>query len=200
MSDFFLDPVLYTGRPASNAGRLPKELRCYDLLEQLHIPFQRADHSPADTIAECAAVEQVIGHGICKNLFLCNRQKTAFYLLVMPGEKPFRTKQLSHQIQSARLSFASAEALLQYLDLTPGSVSILGLMNDPDHRVQLLMDRDVAQAAYFRCHPCINTSSLVMRTSDLLDRFLPYTGHRPIFVNLTAEPDSGEPEKRSPEK
>jgi len=187
MNTFFVDPILYSGRPASDAGRLPKELQCYDLLEQLGIPFQRADHSPADTIAECEAVEAVIGHGICKNLFLCNRQKNSFYLLIMPAKKPFRTNQLSHQILCARLSCADAGYLLSYLDLTPGSVSILGLMHDPAHRVQLLMDREVVQDPWFRCHPCINTSSLLFRTSDLLEKFLPHTGHRPVFVDLTAE-------------
>ena len=187
MDGFFVDPVLYDGRPMEEEGRLPKELRCYGLLEQLGIPFRRADHSAADTIAACAAVEAVIGKGIHKNLFLCNRQKTAFYLLVMPGDKPFRTKQLSAQIHSARLSFADEALLGKYLDLTPGSVSILGLMNDPAHHVQLLIDRDVVKAEWFRCHPCINTSSLVLKTTDLFEKFLPYTGHTPIVVDLQDE-------------
>ena len=124
---------------------------------------------------------------ICKNLFLCNRQKTLFYLLLMPGSKPFRTKELSAQIGSARLSFASEEYMEQFLDLTPGSVTVLGLMNDTDNRVQLLIDEDVVKDEYFGCHPCINTSSLKMKTNDILEKFLPAVHHEPIFVKLGAE-------------
>lgn len=98
----FVDQTVYHGR-AEDANRLDKELRCYDLLDRLGLSYDRVDHDTADTIEACAAVEQVLGAGICKNLFLTNRQQTAFYLLLMPGHKPFRTKDLSHQIGSARL-------------------------------------------------------------------------------------------------
>ena len=147
----YVDQNLYHGRPVSGQ-RLDKELRCYDLLDRLGLAYDRADHDAADTIEACAAVEQVLGAGICKNLFLTNRQQTAFYLLLMPGHKPFRTKDLSHQIGSARLSFASPEHMLELLDIAPGSVSVLGLMNDHDGRVRLLIDRDLLQDAYLCCH------------------------------------------------
>lgn len=139
------------------------------------------------TIEACQGVDALLGMEICKNLFLCNRQKTQFYLLLMPGSKPFRTKELSAQIGSARLSFASEEYMEQFLDLTPGSVTVLGLMNDTDNRVQLLIDEDVVKDEYFGCHPCINTSSLKMKTNDILEKFLPAVHHEPIFVKLGAE-------------
>ena len=179
--------VLYTGRPEDAAERLPKELACYELLDGLGISYTRVDHEFADTIEACEAVEQVLGEKICKNLFLCNRQKTNFYLLMMPGDKPFKTKELSHQLGIARLSFASPEDMEQYLDCTPGSSSIMGLANDAENKVQLLMDEDVKKGEYLGCHPCINTSSLKLRTADVLETFLPAVHHEPIFVQLTGE-------------
>lgn len=177
-----IDPVCYQTRPEQK--RLPKEERCYDALEQLEIPFWRVDHGPADTIDLCHAVEQVIGGSICKNLFLCNRQQTAFYLLLMPGDKPFKTKDLSAQIGSARLSFAGAEHMEQYLDITPGSVSILGLLSDHQHTVTLLIDRELMTEPYLYCHPCINTSTLRLSMNDVLQKLLPHTGHHLNIVDL----------------
>jgi len=125
-----------------------------------------------------------MGVEMCKNLLLCNRQQTAFYLLLMPGSKPFKTKDLSAQIGSSRLSFASAEAMEQLLDITPGSLTLLGLMNDPENKVQLLIDADVLSAEYFGCHPCINTSSVTMKTADVTEKLIPALGHAPTIVNL----------------
>lgn len=179
----FVDQTLYHGRPASGQ-RLDKELRCYDLLDRLGLSYDRVDHDAADTIEACAAVEDVLGAGICKNLFLTNRQQTAFYLLLMPGHKPFRTKDLSHQIGSARLSFASPEHMRELLDITPGSVSVLGLMNDHDGRVRLLIDRDLLDDTYLCCHPCINTSTLKLRMTDAVDVLIPALAHAPTYVDL----------------
>ena len=178
---------LYTGRPAGTEGRLPREIRTYDYLDALNIPYQRTDHERADNMEACNRIDAVLGVTICKNLFLCNRQKTAFYLLMMPGNKKFKTKELSAQIQSARLSFADPEDMLKYLDIEPGAVSIMGLMNDRDHAVQLLMDEDVLRSEYVGCHPCVCTSSLKLRTADVLQVFLPATGHSLRTVRLTGE-------------
>jgi len=177
-----IDEHLYAGRPAER--RIPKEERCYDLLDRLGVEYFRVDHEHADTIADCELVEKLLGCSICKNLFLTNRQQTDFYLLIMPGEKPFKTKLLSKQIGSARLSFASAGQLEKYLDITPGSVSVLGLMNDADRAVRLLVDRDLLSEENFGCHPCINTSSLRFATRALFDRVLPVLGREPCFVDL----------------
>ena len=175
---------LIHGRPETNDGRLPKEIRVYDLLDSLGISFERVDHAPAMTMEVCAAIDEVLEATICKNLLLCNRQGTAFYLLMLPGNKVFKTSVLSKQIGSSRLSFASAEAMEQFLDITPGSVSVMGLMNDHENRVQLIMDKDVLKGEYIGCHPCINTSSLRFKTADLMKKILPAMGHEPIFVDL----------------
>lgn len=179
--------VLYHGRPEEASDRLEKEIACYELLDSLGIAYDRVDHDFADTIEACEAVEQVLGEKICKNLFLCNRQKTNFYLLMMPGDKPFKTKELSHQLGIARLSFASPEDMERYLDCTPGSSSIMGLANDKENKVQLLMDEDVVKGEFLGCHPCINTSSLKLYTKDVLEKFLPAVHHEPVYVVLTGE-------------
>ena len=181
----YIDQTLYTGRPADR--RSEREERCYALLDRLGLDYYRVDHEHADTIAECELVEGLLGCAICKNLFLTNRQQTDFYLLIMPGEKPFKTKLLSKQIGSARLSFASPEHMEKYLDLTPGSVSVLGLMNDREGAVQLLVDRDLLEEERFGCHPCINTSSLRFATKELFDKRLPAMAHEPRFVDLPWE-------------
>lgn len=142
---------------------------------------------PAGNMEACNDIDAVLGVLICKNLFLCNRQRTSFYLLLMPGDKPFKTKELSAQINSSRLSFGSAEEMEELLCVSPGSVSVMGLMNDPEHRVRLLIDEDVLKEEYFGCHPCINTSSLKMYTKELIEKFLPATGHEPTIVHLTGE-------------
>ena len=180
---------LQNGRPENTDGRLDKEIRVYDFLDKLGVEYQRVDHEAAMTMEACEAIDRVLGDdtAICKNLFLCNRQETDFYLLLMPGDKPFKTKNLSAQIGSARLSFAKPEYMEKYLDITPGSVSVLGLMNDHEKKVQLLIDEDVLKDPYFGCHPCINTSSLKMKTNDILEKFLPAVHHEPIFVKLGAE-------------
>ena len=175
---------LQLGRPADGAGRLEKELRCYDLLDSLGISYQRIDHEPAMTMEICARIDETLQATICKNLLLCNRQCTSFYLLMIPGDKVFKTKDLSAQIGSSRLSFASAEHMQELLDITPGSVSVLGLMNDTENRVQLLIDEDVEKGEYFGCHPCINTSSLRLFTRDLCDKVRPAMHHSPITVKL----------------
>ncbi|MBO5209908.1 MAG: prolyl-tRNA synthetase associated domain-containing protein [Lachnospiraceae bacterium] len=168
----------------SPEGRLAKEMAVYDLLEELEIPYERMDHEVTASIEDCHEVDKILGIHICKNLFLCNSQKTAFYLLMMPGEKKFLTKDLSKQINSARLSFAGPEYMEKYLNITPGSVSIMGLMNDKEHQVKLLIDSEVLKEEYLGCHPCINTSSLKLKLSDVLEKFLSYTGHDYTVVTL----------------
>ena len=177
---------LQNGRPETTSGRLDKEIRVYDLLDKLGIAYQRVDHEATMTMEACEEVDRILGDDttICKNLFICNRQETNFYLLLMPGDKPFKTKDLSAQINSARLSFAKPEYMEKYLDITPGSVSVLGLMNDSEKKVQLLIDEDVMKEPYFGCHPCINTSSLKFTTEDLTRKIIPALGHDPITVSL----------------
>lgn len=178
---------IFTGRPENCDERLAKEIRCYDLLDSLGIAYRRADHPAAMTMEACVQIDQALGAEICKNLLLCNRQQTAFYLLLLPPDKPFRTSVLSKAIGSSRLSFASAEHMEAFLDITPGSLSVLGLMNDKENRVQLLIDEDVLRQPIFGCHPCINTSSLKIKTADVLEKILPAVHHEPTYVELPWE-------------
>lgn len=194
--------TIFQGRPLDCAERTPREIRVYDMLDSLGIPYDRIDHAPANTMDVCATIDETFGRMtldnfqqaqgddatshpiICKNLFLCNRPRTHFFLLMMPGSKPFHTKDITSQIECGRLSFATPDDMLQMLDLLPGSVSVMGLMNDHEGRVQLLIDRDVTRSDYFGCHPCVNTSSLRLRLSDLIDTILPHIHHLPHYVTL----------------
>lgn len=179
--------TLHTGRPVDGTGRMEKEIRCYDLLDSLQIPYQRLDHEPAMTMEICAQIDKSLDAVICKNLFLSNRQETAFYLLMIPGDKPFKTKYLSSQLGVSRLSFGKESFMEEFLDTTPGSASVMGLMNDRENRVQLVIDRDVLKHPFVGCHPCINTSSLRLPMEDVLEKLLPAMHHEPIFVELPWE-------------
>ena len=178
---------LQNGRPADAAGRMEKEIRTYNFLDGLGVDYQRMDHEAAFTMEACKEVDEALGVEMCKNLFLCNRQKTDFYLLLIPGDKVFKTKELSKQIGSARLSFASAEYMEKYLDITPGSVSVMGLMNDHDNAVRLLVDEDVLKGEWVGCHPCINTSSLRIKTKDMFGPVIKAMHHDMTVVKLTGE-------------
>ena len=179
---------LVKGRPISTEGRLEKEIRTYDLLDRLEIAYERVDHEEANTMEACAAIDEVLAPAvICKNLFLCNTQKTKFYLLMIKNDKKFKTKEISKQINSSRLSFAPPEYMEKFLDITPGSASVMGLMNDRENNVQLLVDEDVLQAEFFGCHPCINTSSMRLKVSDVFGLFLEAVHHDYLTVTLFGE-------------
>ena len=186
---YFMELVLYKGRPVDCTGRLEKEIRTYDLLDALGLEYWRTDHAflRADTMEDCMVIDDCLGATVCKNLFLCNRQKTNFYLLLMPADKPFRTKEITSQLGCARLSFASEDAMEQLLQLTPGSATIFGLMHDTENRVQLLVDRDLLEEATFGCHPCINTSTIRMQTGDVFDKLTTALHHPYTIVTLKGE-------------
>lgn len=183
MSKVFIDKNLYFSKP-NPENRLQKEMDSYEILDSLDIPYTRLDHDPTASIEDCEEVDSLLGIEICKNLFLCNGSKTEFYLLMMPGNKKFVTKTLSKQIECSRLSFADASYMEEFINITPGSVSVLGLMYDKEKRVKLLIDREVLSHEYFGCHPCVNTSSLKIKVIDLIDKFLPHIGHEPKVVDL----------------
>lgn len=176
---------LVEGRPQDK--RIDKEERVYDLLDQLNIDYQRIDHEEANTMEICLEIEKTLKSTICKNLFLVNSNKSQYYLLMLKENKKFKTKMISKQINSSRLSFGSDEKMLEYLDITPGSVNLFGLMNDHDFKVQLLMDKDLLQDEYLGCHPCINTSSLRIKMKDVFEKIIPSLHHEPIFVEVYNE-------------
>ena len=176
--------ILENGAPQNISERLPKEQRVYTLLDSLKIDYVRVDHEPAMTMEACEEIDKALGAVMCKNLFLSNRQETAFYLLLIPADKPFKTKDLSAQLGVARLSFGKAEYMEEYLDITPGSLSVLGLMNDKDNKVQLLIDEDIFTSELIGVHPCVNTSSLAITVKDLREKIIPAMKHTPIVVKL----------------
>lgn len=176
--------ILYKGRPTDVGGRLYREIRVYDFLDKLGIKYERTDHEHADTMEACFEIDKVLNTIICKNLFLCNRQKTKFYLLMMPGDKPFKTKILSQALGISRLSFADESFMEEFLDIKPGAVSIMGLMNDTENKVQLIIDKCVIENETLGCHPCVNTSSLKLNTKDVIEKFLPAVNHNPLIVDL----------------
>ena len=176
--------ILTKGRPADTSGLPENEIRCYDLLELLNISYEQVQHEATPSIEACADIDKLLQTQICKNLFLCNRQQTNFYLVLMPGEKKFMTKELSAQLGVARLSFGSPEMMEELLDVSPGSVTVMGLMNDHENKVRLIIDKEVLEQEYFACHPCINTASLKFKTTDLIDKLIPALKHEPTIVEL----------------
>ncbi|MBQ8597442.1 MAG: prolyl-tRNA synthetase associated domain-containing protein [Lachnospiraceae bacterium] len=186
MNELIHDATLYDDIPEAD-GRLPREMAVYELLKELRIPYKRMDHEAMATIEACKGVDELLGITMCKNLFLCNTQKTQFYLLMMPGDKKFKTKELSKQIGSARLSFAQEEFMEEFLHISPGAVSVMGLMNDRENHVRLLIDEDVLKEEYLGCHPCVNTASLKIKTEDVIKKFLPYVKHEYTVVQLIGE-------------
>lgn len=184
-----MELIVRKGRPLTGEGRADKEMRVYDLLDSLHIAYERVDHEAAETMEACKEIDKALAPAvICKNLFLCNTQKTKFYLLMLREDKRFVTKEISRQIHSARLSFGPPEYMEKYLDITPGSVSVMGLMNDKENHVALLVDEDVLKAEYFGCHPCVNTSSLRLRISDVFGTFLEAVGHDYQVIRMQGGP------------
>ena len=176
--------ILHKGRPQNAEDREEKEIKAYDLLDSLGIEYLRVDHEPAMTMEVCVDIDAALGASMCKNLFLCNRQKTEFYMLLMPGDKPFKTKDLSSQIDTSRLSFAEAEYMERFLNVSPGAVTVLGLMNDAEKNVRLLIDEDVLNSEYVGVHPCVNTSSIRISISDLIGKLIPAIGHHFVTVSL----------------
>ena len=180
-------PEKANDRPDLPEGRPDQEMRTYRFLNKAGITFKRADHDCAETMEDCLQIEKVLKAPICKNLFLCNRQKTNFYLLLMPGDKPFKTKEITKQIGSARLSFGPEEYMWEYMNCRQGSASVLGLMNDTDNHVRLLIDEDLKKNPYIGAHPCNNTSTLKLHTSDIFGKFLEKVGHEATYVKLKGE-------------
>ena len=148
------------------------------------IAFEAIEHAPVETMADCEALGLPAAH--CKNLFLCNRAGTQYYLLLIRADKPFVTREVSHALGVSRLSFGKDEALFAMLHTHAGSVSPMGLIYPEAKDVRLLCDRDLLNAPGIAFHPLVNTASLWMKTEDFLNRFLPLTGHDITFIDIAA--------------
>lgn len=178
---------LFSGHPPYTAVMGDAERSVYDFLDRRGVVYETLCHEAAFTMEECAAVEERIGAPVCKNLFLCNRQQTQFYLLMLPGDKVFKTKYLSSELGCARLSFAGESHMVELLGIHPGAVSPMGLLNDSEGKVQLVVDRDLLSSEFLGCHPCVNTATLKLRMDDLLGKVVPATGHEYRIVDLKTD-------------
>ena len=164
---------VYRGVPKDIDSRQEKERKCYDFLSKLGIDYEVVDHEEASDMDRCREIESVLGVKICKNIMLCNRQESRFFIFMMPGDKKYVTKEVSKKIGMSRLSFAKEKYLKEFLNVSSGSVSVLALLNDLDNKVELVIDRDVIQQENIRCHPCVNTSTLKIKTEDFLNKIIP---------------------------
>ena len=164
---------VYRGVPKDIDSRQEKEKMCYDFLGKLDIDYEVVDHEEASDMDRCREIESVLGVKICKNIMLCNRQESRFFIFMMPGDKKYVTKEFSKKIGMSRLSFAKEKHLKEFLNVSSGSVSVLALLNDTDNKVELVIDRDVIQQDHIRCHPCVNTSTLKIKTEDFLNKIIP---------------------------
>ncbi|MBO6055299.1 MAG: prolyl-tRNA synthetase associated domain-containing protein [Oscillospiraceae bacterium] len=182
----YINPTRFSGPPEER--RSEPENAIYEALAELNIPFDRVDHEYADTMEDCVQIEKLLEGKICKNLFLCNRQQTEFYLLMMPSGKPFKTKYLSAQLGCSRLSFAGESFMEDLLNTIPGSVSALELIFDREGKVRLLFDRALLEDETICAHPGRSTSTLRIAREDFM-RYVNYYKHSPTFIDLPDQPE-----------
>lgn len=161
-----------------------REKLALDALNALGIKYAYFQHAPAKTMDDCKGLDDALGLPVhCKNLFLTNRQKTEFFLLLIGADKRFVTANISKQIGKSRLSFGDDELLLERLNLLPGAVGPLSLIFDTDNAVTLLVDEDL-RSGRMCFHPNVNTASVAMDSADFYGVFLPSVRHEPLFVHI----------------
>jgi Ala-tRNA(Pro) deacylase len=164
----------------------------FALLDQLQISYDKYDHPPVFTCDQAYAAIPDEPAVQTKNIFLRDKRGRRHLLLVTTCEKAVDIKRFAEQASADRLSFASPERLMKYLGVEPGSVTVLGLVNDAAHAVVLYVDADVWHTSRWRCHPLVNTATLVLSRSDI-EKFLASTGHTPRVLTLESRRESGEP-------
>lgn len=172
----------YAAAPAAYQNDLHKAV--YETLEKLSIPFVRVDTDEAITMEDCIAIAEKLETPVVKTLLLCNRQQTNFYLFVTTSDKPFSTKNFSRAMEISRVSFASAEQLESMLGTKVGSASVLSLLHDPEHRVQLVFDRQALEEKWYGCSDTTTTGYMKLPTADVLHTFLPFVGHVPTMIDV----------------
>lgn len=162
---------------------MSNKLKVMEHLQALHVPHEYHEHAPAQTMADCLALPFAAPDvTFCKNILLCNRQQTAFYLYVTPPDKPFRTADTSKALGSSRLSFAPSELLPELLGLESGSLSPLGLWFDTENHIQLVFDREICHDGRIAFHPCDNTATIIFRQNVFFHQVVPTLKHPPIWL------------------
>lgn len=160
------------------------ETKTYEELTRLGIKFERVDNDPVEAMDECTEIAGKLGTEIRKTIVVCNRQKTQYYLVILPADKRFDSKRFAQMMQCARVSFASAEDMESILGVQPGSATVMSILNDTDNKVQVVVDKAVADEKWFGCNPGANTTHLKIKTNNLLNNFLPAEGHKPEIIVL----------------
>ncbi|MBO5495601.1 MAG: prolyl-tRNA synthetase associated domain-containing protein [Eubacterium sp.] len=158
--------------------------KVYETLDALEIPFERVDNTPAVTMEDCIEIDEKLKVKTVKTLFLCNRQKTAFYLFVTAGDKPFVTKDFGKALGVSRVSFAPAELLDSMLDTKPGATTVLSTVLDTDNSIRVVIDSEVTGYEYYGCTDGTATSYMRLKTEDVLNKYLPYTNHEYTVIEV----------------
>lgn len=177
----FISEVMTTA-PEDERGAL--ETKVYQELERLNISYERVDNDTVETMEECVEISEKLGAEIRKTIVCCNRQKTEFFLVVLPASKRFDSKLFAAMMRTARVSFASAEDMESLIGLTPGEASVMGILNDPEAKIKVVVDKAVADAEWFACNPGANTTHIRFKTKQLLDTFLPAENHKAEIIML----------------
>lgn len=164
--------------------RCALETKVYETLSKLSIPFELVDNDSVESMEECIEISEKLGAEIRKTIFLCNRKKTSFYMVILPANKSFNTKEHCKKMDVSRLSFASGDLMMQHLDVAPGTATIMSLINDPDEKVELFIDKEIANSEFFACNPGANTTHLKIKTKDLLNKLLPKIDHPATIIEF----------------
>ncbi len=173
---------VFDGAPEDKRGEL--ETKVYAEFKELGIDFKRVDNDEAISMEECVEISNTWGAEIRRTVVVCNRQTTNYYLVVMPADKRFDTKTFAHNMECARVSFASEEDMIKILGVSHGNASVVSILNDKDNMVQVVLDKDVADDEYFACNVGINTTHIMFKTDDLINKFLVKEEHNPKIIEL----------------
>ena len=173
---------IYTSKPNSFKTELHEMV--YNTLEALEIPFERVDTDEAITMEDCVEIGKKLDTSIVKTLFLCNRQKTNFYLFVTTEDKPFVTKDFSRALEISRVSFASPEMLFDMLGTKVGSATALSCVFDKENKVKIILDKDAVSSEWYGCSDGTTTGYMKLKTEDLINKYLPFSNHIPTIIEI----------------
>ena len=158
--------------------------KIYEAFAMLGISFERVENDETLTMEDCLAIDERLDVHTAKTLFLCNRQKTNYYLFPTRGDKPFVTKDFGKALGISRVSFASAEDLEKYIGVLPGASTILGVLMESAKNVHLVIDREIAEAEFLCCPDGTRTGYIKLRTSDVLEKLIPFSGHSYEVIDI----------------
>ena len=177
-----MELIVKQGRPEDFDKRPEKEQRVYEFLDELGIDYLYLDHQEEFSMGDAADADEAIGVVGAKNVFLRDKKRRNYFLILVNGTKRIDLKPISELTGIKKLTFCHEDDLDEVLGLTPGAVTPLGLLNDPEGRVQLIIDESLQDEELFAMHPCVNTVTIRMSNQDFMNTVIPAMGHEPIFV------------------